>query len=264
MSITPITDIYVDKYVVFLDLLGFKSKVKDADTNPEVRKELLNVLGTLRDTLCNNDRLGMRFTHFSDCIIFTANRSSEGLWEILESINVLTVNLLNYDFLVRGGLAVGGAHHDENFVYGLAVNRAYEIESKDAVFPMTLVSNEVIADAKAYGTQFDEFLSQDANGCYFVHYLKSYAEYRGFLHLGHIGRPGDVILDFSGRKIVDFICHQLNTCSDQGILKKVTWFQDYWNNNVATEKGFKRIEAGVTERDFEGYPTIIHKRILRI
>ena len=82
---------------------------------------------------------------------------------------MLTVNLLNYDFLVRGGLAVGGAHHDENFVYGLAVNRAYEIESKDAVFPMTLVSNEVIADAKAYGTQFDEFLSQDANGCYFVH-----------------------------------------------------------------------------------------------
>ena len=38
-----VTDVYTDKYVVFLDLLGFKSKVNDADTNPEV---------TERDTQC--------------------------------------------------------------------------------------------------------------------------------------------------------------------------------------------------------------------
>ena len=43
----------------------------------------------------------------------------------------------------------GGVHHDQNFVYGSAVNRAYKIESEEAIFPMTLVSNEVLADAKA-------------------------------------------------------------------------------------------------------------------
>ncbi|MCK9635491.1 MAG: hypothetical protein M0R41_04370 [Methylobacter tundripaludum] len=261
-----VTDAYVDKYVAFLDLLGFKSKVNDADTNPEVRKELLNVLDILRDTLCNNDKLGMRFTHFSDCIIFTANRTFEGLWEILESINVLTVNLLNYDFLVRGGLVVGGAHHDENFVYGLAVNKAYEIESKKAVFPMTLVSNEVIDDVKSYGSHLEEFLTQDADGRYFVHYLKSYAEYRGLLKNSlpvYPVYPGEVILEFSGRRIVDFICHRLNTHTNPQVLEKNTWFQNYWNDKVAVKGIFGRIEAGVTERDLGHAPTIIKRRILK-
>ena len=49
-----ITDVYDDRYVAFLDLLGFKAKVNDADTNPEARKEVLDVLDILRDTLCNN------------------------------------------------------------------------------------------------------------------------------------------------------------------------------------------------------------------
>ena len=170
---------------------------------------------------------------------------------------MLTINLLNYDFLVRGGLVAGRVHHDESFVYGLAVNRAYEIESKKAIFPMTLISEEVIEDAKFYGSQFDEFLSQDGRGCYFAHYLKSYAEYTRLPMY-----PGKVILDYSGRRIVDFICHRLNTHSNPKILEKDMWFQDYWNNKVAVGGVFGRIETGIMERDLGHTPTIICKRIL--
>jgi hypothetical protein len=251
-----VTDVYNDKYVAFLDLLGFKSKVNDADTNPEVRKEILNVLDILRDTLSNNDNVGMRFTHFSDCIILTANHTPEGLWEILESIKVLTLNLLNYDFFVRGGLTVGGAHHDQSFVYGSAVNRAYKIESEEAIFPITLVSNEVFADVKVYGSQFEEFLTQDAAGRYFVHYLKPYAEYTRLPLL-----PGKVILDHSGKRIVDFICHRFNTHSDAKVREIDTWFQKYWNDKVAIRGVFERIEEGVTVRDSGHGPTIIMRRL---
>lgn len=252
----PVSDAYSEKYVVFLDLLGFKAKVNDADANPEVRQELLTVLDIVRDTLCNNDRIGMRFTHFSDCIIFSANRTAEGLWEILQSINMLSVNLLNYDFFVRGGLTVGGTHHDQNFVYGAAVNKAYLIESAEATFPMTLVSDEVLADVKAYGSQFEEHLTQDAAGRYFVHYLRSYAEYTPLPIYS-----GKVILDYSGRRIVDFVCHRLNTHTNHRVLEKDIWFQNYWNEKVAALGVFGRIEAGVTERDSGHGPTIMMRRI---
>lgn len=32
-----VTDVYADKYVVFLDLLGFKARVNDADANLKAR-----------------------------------------------------------------------------------------------------------------------------------------------------------------------------------------------------------------------------------
>lgn len=236
-----VNDVYKNKYVAFLDLLGFKSKVNDADTNHKVQKEILNVLDIFRDTLCNSDNIGMRFTHFSDCIIFSVDRTSRGLWEILESINVLTLNLLNYDFFIRGGLSAGGIYHDEKFVYGSAVNRAYKIENKESIFPITLVSNEVIADIKSYSSTFEEFLIQDAEGRYFVHYLKSYAEYTRLPAF-----PGKVLLDESGKRIIDFICHRLNTHIDPKIREKDIWFQNYWNKQVAIRGVFGCIEEGVT------------------
>lgn len=250
-----IKDIYTDKYVVFLDILGFKNKVNDAEKNPETRQELLDILDILRDTLCNSDEYGMQFTHFSDCIIFSENRTIQGLLSILKSINMITLNLLNYDFFVRGGLTVGGIHHDSSFVYGSAVNKAYEIESKKAIFPMTLLCNEVIADAKTYGLPIEEHLINDAaKNHYFVHYLKSYADYEPLTKYA-----GKVILDSSGRRIIDFICHRLNTHSDR-ILEKDIWFQNYWNDKVAVKGVFGRIEAGVTERDSNHGATIIVRR----
>ncbi len=253
----PIPDVYSEKYVVFLDLLGFKAKVNAADVDSELRKEVLTVLRIVRETLCNNERIGMQLTHFSDCIIFSANRTAEGLWEILQSINMLSVNLLNYDFFVRGGLTVGGIHHDQDFVYGAAVNEAYLIESKEAKFPLTLVSDEVLADAKKYGSQFVDQLTQDSEGRYFVHYLSSYAQYTLFPIYS-----GKVILDYSARRIVDFICHRLNTDTNQRVLEKDIWFQNYWNEKVAALGILSRIESGVTERDLGHGPTILMRRIV--
>jgi len=239
-----------------LDLLGFKAKVEAADRDEVARGEILNALDIVRDSLCNNERIGMRFTHFSDCIIFSANRNQEGLHEILESIKLLTLNLLNYDFFVRGGLAVGGVHHDKDFVFGLAVNDAYELESKKAIYPMTLVSDGVLSDIRKYDSRFDEFLIKDEEGRYFVHYLKLFADYTPLPIYA-----GKIILDSPGRRIVDFVCHRLNTHNADSVLKKDIWFQKYWNNTVAVRGVFGRIEAGVTERDFGQSPFRAIRRI---
>ena len=248
-------DDYNDSYVAYLDLLGFKSLVKIAEKNPAERTRLREILSLLRDTLCEIPSIGLRVTHFSDCIIFSTERTAAGLLGIFQSIDILTLNLLQHDILVRGGLVGGGAHHGKDFVYGTAVTRAWEIESKCADAPITLVSQEVFDDAKTGGEHFMVWLLEDPPQRYFVHYLRQYAEYRP--------EPifeGKQILDRPGRRVIDFICQRLNTDTDR-VLDKAKWLQTYWNRTVAVHGVFASIEAGVTERYNSGDPTIGMQRI---
>ena len=249
-----VADIYRDKYVAFVDLLGFKQCVVDADKHPGRRRQLLQMLALVKETLCENPSIGMCLTHFSDCIIVSADRTPKGLFEMLASLDTLTFNLLQHDVPVRGGLAAGGAHHDGNFVYGVAVNDAYSLE-QCAKYPMILVADAVLSDAKANGPQFENWLGYDVDGRPFVHYLRQYAEYDPKVIFA-----GKVVLDEPAVRTMDFICHRLNTHSGT-VLEKAHWFRDYWNRTVAPSGVFGRIEAGVTERVATSGPTIIVRRM---
>jgi len=145
-----IRDDYRQSYVAFLDLLGFKAAVDEADSDPAKQSFILEILHLVKDTLCENPHTRMRLSYFSDCLIASVDRTPRGLYELIVSISTLTVNLLQRDVLVRGGLAAGGAHHSDGFVYGKAVNKAVIMETR-AEYPRTLLSSEAVSDAKEYG-----------------------------------------------------------------------------------------------------------------
>jgi len=256
MSVTVegdhVQDIYRDKYVAFVDLLGFKQLVIDADRSPERRLHVLEILDLLRATACENPSIGMRLTQFSDCVILSADRTGRGLAQILASVEWLALNLLQHDVLVRGGLAVGGAHHDAIFVYGVAVNEAHGFE-QCADHPRVIVSDAVESEVRASGLA--DALAEDTDGRVFVHYLRQYARYDPSIRL-----PGTVVLEEPAARMMDFICHRLNTDSGR-ILEKARWFQAYWNRVVATQGVFGRIEAGVCERVATEGPTIVVWRV---
>ena len=79
-----VQDIYRDKYVAFVDLLGFKRLVVASASSPERRQHVLEILELLRSTACENPSIGMRLTQFSDCIILSADRTSRGLAQMLQ------------------------------------------------------------------------------------------------------------------------------------------------------------------------------------
>jgi hypothetical protein len=247
---------YRERYVAFLDLLGFKALVKSAESDAVERERLLEILRLLRDTLCENPKLGMRFTHFSDCIVLSIDRTAAGLWEAFQSIDLLTFYLLQFDCLIRGGLVAGGVHHSERFVYGTAVNEAHRLESECAENPMTLVSQEIVDDAAGYGAHFLEWLLEDAPTRHFIHYLRQYADYRPSPPL-----PGMMIMDEPAKRVTDFICHRLNVDTGR-VLAKSQWFRAYWNRTVASRGTFRSIESGVTERYISRGPTIGVRRIV--
>lgn len=246
------TEAYRDKYVAFVDLLGFKRLVADADASPEKRLRVLELLDLLRTTACENPSLGMRLTQFSDCVILSSDRTARGLAQMLASVEWMTLNLLQHDMLMRGGLAVGGVHHDSTFVFGLAVNEAHGME-ECADHPRVVVSDAVIADARRHG--FGDALTEDEDGRHFVNYLRLYARYDPNIRL-----PGTIVLEEPAARMIDFACHRLNTDSGR-VLEKAQWFQAYWNRTVAALGVFGRIEPGARERVATNGPTIVVWRL---
>jgi hypothetical protein len=246
---------YREKYVVFLDLLGFRKLIKKIGNDVSERSRVVEALKLVRDTICENPAIDLQFTYFSDCIVVSAERSPHALWEIFQSVELLTFNLLQYDVLVRGGLTVGAIHHSKDFIFGTAMIEAYDIEREKAGGPIVLLSAEVVQDAVKLGPDFTQWLKEDGPERHFVNYLIRYAEYTP-------GRQvGKVILEYPADRIARFISRRLNNDKDD-VLKKAQWFQTYWNHTVAVRGVLPRIETGATVTKSEEGPTIIMRRMV--
>lgn len=258
-------DNYKQKYVAFIDILGFSDMVEVGDASPSARIDILRALQLLQDSLCEDKSIEMKLRHFSDCVVLSAVRNPSGLLEMLISIDLLTSNLLQYDVLVRGGLSVGGIHHDDDILFGIGVNRSYTLEHHKAVFPRTVISSDVVSDAETFSdnewkntcTISDYITKDEKDGLSFVDYFRKYAVYDPDAPR----YPGTVVLSYPARRIIDLACNRLNNTSDGKVLKKVEWLQEYWNRTVAVKGVFRRIEAGVQERDLVE-PTILYRRKL--
>jgi hypothetical protein len=236
-------------------LLGFGNAVKRIGKDVLERHRVVEALKLVKDTLSPNPAVDLRFTHFSDCIVISAEHSPHGLWEMFQSIELLTFNLLQYDFFVRGGLTLDLAHHSHNFVFGTGVTDAYLLERDEADFPLVLVSPQVVKNTSSYGPEFTQWLKEDGQGRFFVHYLMRYAEYTTDLQVGK------VVLSHPAKRIAHFVAKRLE--SDQGrTLEKAKWFQNYWNSAVASRGVLPRIESGVAATDLDEYPTIITRRLV--
>jgi len=246
---------YREKYVAFLDLLGFRELVKRSGQDVIERNRVIQALKLVRDTLVENPAIDFRFTYFSDSIIFSADHTPGSLWQIFQSIELLTCNLLQYDVLVRGGLTVGLIHHSEDFVFGTAVGEAYELESKLANSPIVLLSQRVADEAYALGADFRQWLKEDGPGRFFVHYLMRYAEYT------EVSEVGKVILTYPAKRIAHFVGKRLVN-DEGGVLRKAEWFQGYWNESVAARGVLPHIGIEAASTELEQPPTIIYRRLV--
>ncbi len=255
-------DSYRERYVVFLDLLGFKALVEAAEEDKNEHERLQDVLQRLSQTLCINPGFGSRFSYFSDCVIITADPTPEALWDVFRSISTLTSNLLQCDVFVRGALTRGGAFHNDQYAYGTAVSRAAMLEQDEVINPMTLLSPEVAQDVASYHPRFRQRLEEDEQPDvnetprHFVHYLMEFAEYHRTPAL-----PGKVSRDVDATRIAFYTSRRL--LQDKGkVLEKAKWFQRYWNRTVARPDGFPSIEADPSFVEPEGPRTYIVQRLV--
>lgn len=142
-----VKDTYFNKRVVaFLDVLGFKNLIAQAESSPAGFARFQSLLAVIESRVrWGNDDISAIvpdyaqpvYTFISDSIIISAplnyestSDSSPGRGINLVAIKVIQIaqKLLELGYLVRGGIAVGNAIHSSNNIFGSGYIDAYSTE----------------------------------------------------------------------------------------------------------------------------------------
>jgi hypothetical protein len=183
---------YENRIVIFIDILGFKSIISntvatDGSGLDEKIKELIESLNLIRDSLKHNSDNGIqdetrKITHFSDSIIISFREDQEGeVYNTLYTIQKLLVLLISKRILCRGAISYGKMIHTDQYVFGPALNKAYETETKAALYPRIILDKSIINIGVKYhyinNTSFEEgiaikhLLQRDSDDMYYIDYF---------------------------------------------------------------------------------------------
>ncbi len=156
---------FKEKFVAFVDVLGFKKLVEQAEAgNGTALSELLKVLneygspekrtgfGKYGPTICPQSTylqrdLDFRLTQISDCIIASSEVSPAGVINLVNHCWVFVTSLLKMGMMCRGYITRGRIFHTDTQFLGTGYHKAYEKEKDVAAFKR---------DADERGTPFVE------------------------------------------------------------------------------------------------------------
>jgi len=156
---------FEEKFIGFIDILGFKSLVASAECGSGIRlpelMDLLNELGSKNDeeqiskfgpkicpgSSCIRKDMNFRVTQISDCAIVSSEISPAGAINLISHCWGAVINLLSKGIMCRGYITKGSVYHENGQIIGSGYNSAYDSESKVSAFKR---------DADDLGTPFVE------------------------------------------------------------------------------------------------------------
>lgn len=224
---------YLDRYVAFLDILGFSDLTEKADEHPDWRQYLRSIIDQLHNTLPRQvEQTGFRFVQFSDCIVMSADRSPDGLWAIFSGAKMLVTNMLHRGILLRGGIAAGRFFHDDRVMFGPALVRAHTFDKPGAP-PHIGIDPAIPSDLldTAYNPGFFSFISWDPwDLTPILHTLYDYE------HYDPTPVSGKIVLDGPAKTVAEMLTRFAGDMrTPPGVRSKWRWMQDYWNRTVAVK-----------------------------
>ena len=160
-----------DKFVAFVDILGFKSKVEAAEqcANSQL-SDLLDICRELENQphiqsiagygpiICPESRynckdLGYEVTQISDCAVISVEVSPAGIINLLAHVSQSILGLLNYGVMVRGCVTQGRIFHNKKQFIGTGYQnarsgeqsvRAFRILEGDGATPFVEIAPDVV------------------------------------------------------------------------------------------------------------------------
>lgn len=128
------------------------AKFKDAEYKKNYYKYIKN--NSLEDLVHSSPSDDRRVTVFSDSIIISYPINC--MYDLLLETLSISGAILSDGYLVRGGITYGKLYHDERIVFGPAMNRAYDLESKVADVPRIILDTDYLntADARSNEEKF--------------------------------------------------------------------------------------------------------------
>lgn len=235
---------YETRLVAFIDILGWTEAVKAMPSNVEQVQKLGLVLNTIRAQAqqCewmkeNGGDCGwpgdLQITQFSDCLTISTQCDNAGKSQLISTLGVLSLNLLHQGFLLRGGITVGELYHQESMLFGPAFLKAYELESRQAIYPRIILDPIL---SKQWG-QGDAYIQKDGSlidyartwrlshdGFHFFDFLQPFGGAPSF-------RDSPKLIKHSLDPLRSLLVERLNMYKDNlSVFPKYVWLTNYFND----------------------------------
>jgi hypothetical protein len=184
---------YEDCIVTFIDVLGFRNLLETrsaAEIGHIIQKmeEFTRPENIGRSSNFNESGKRTHSTSFSqsvsDAIVRvrtydTEYRDGALYWEVLDLLHA-QIELVNSGVVVRGGLTVGKAHvgaDGQGPIFGPAMARAFDLESKEAVYPRIIIDDFAMEEHRL-STEDEDFelhrlLASGDDGTIYIDYLNA-------------------------------------------------------------------------------------------
>jgi len=187
-------------FIAYIDILGYRGLIKEARGAERIAETVYEYLQFMNNVepFINEDEYPeyeLKIKAFSDNIVIC---SKANWFEVLYATFLLQYFLfVRKKILVRGSLSYGEVHFNENFICGEGIVRAFDLESKIAIYPRVIIDDsyqeraEVILEdmqeiydklsLNSNATKLAEIIFSniltDFDGCKFVDYLKFGEQY---------------------------------------------------------------------------------------
>lgn len=248
---------YQKHFVVFMDILGYKNLVIEADKKKKTALKVIDKLehmikkcikGAMKE-MEKYSFFNIEYILFSDslCIFAPIDEGEEGdrldkykghsqkyvennyirLWILCRLIADIQLESLQFGIIYRGAISLGNHFHSKNITFSKALIDAYLAESTEAIYPRIIIlntpENDILELAPIIYEYFDLRVVAD-DDYLFVDYLGKVVEFYDLL-------GGDCDYIKWHKKIIEKgIESFLNT---EKILRKYAWMMNYHHSKLA-------------------------------
>jgi hypothetical protein len=224
---------YEQRIVLFLDFLGFREIVARTVADRDFFASLLRAIDLVSEI--GKETAGIfkthRITQFSDSVVLSyAAGETSGVFHLLFDVAIAIINLAGMGFLVRGAITAGDLFHTSKYVVGPAMVKAYELESKRAMYPRVLIDPKLLQIARTSHASHHEakhevhyvrgFFTKDFDGRYYFDYVSfqsvvAYVGMEAYDYPSYLRRIGEIIA--AGFKL-----------KDERVLEKYLWLHTHY------------------------------------
>ncbi|SNR67015.1 hypothetical protein [Lutibacter flavus] len=140
---------YENRYVLFLDILGFKKIIEETENEKGQTEKIENLIEALTEMKRIVSRMPKKtskiVTQFSDSIVVSFKEDDvKEIPIFLTNIHKLIANLAMKNIFCRGAISYGKIYHTKDFVFGPALVDAYLTESEAAIYPRVIFDKSII------------------------------------------------------------------------------------------------------------------------
>lgn len=169
---------YQEKLVTFIDLLGFKELNADIEQKAiihnvlKTNEALVQIIETINIEQKQNENCSIKI--FSDSIFFSYPK--EMFTALLKDILTIYYQVAKQGYFFRGGITFGKVFDTGLSLYGPAVIKAYELESKKAFYPRIVLEKDLLkkldlTESQKTDISSNRLILKDFDNQLFLNYL---------------------------------------------------------------------------------------------